>query len=498
MRFPSNGIRVLRMICAVLALSVSMCAQTTTGRIIGNVHDQSGAAVAGAALTVTDLQRGIVRNVTTDDSGGYVVSNLEPGVYSVRAEAKGFKSVERRDILIEVATDVTVEIPLSPGDVKETIVVTSEVPLVNTTSSVLGGTLSNKEINDLPLNGRNYENLLQLRPGVVRYPGGGFSTTSSNGLRAEDNAYLIDGLFNSEPFSGQSIINGAGIAGDSATILPIDAIQEFNVIQNPPAEYGWKPGTIVNVGLKSGTNTLHGTAYGFVRTTSLDARNFYNTTDSEKAPRNLKQFGATAGGPIKQDKLFFFGAYEGQRYNVGNVQQLNTPATVGVGTPSTGPDCFFSGAAGGDCANSAVDAINEIHSAFLAHVIPTDVSPASLTIAGCTLGPPVTCNGSGLPANNGTNPAGVAVLNYDLPNSVKSDNAVGKIDYQLNAKNTINGLYFFGNNNGTVQDASQLQTKWLTAIHTRAQVVGLSWVYTPSANFINEARFGYNRLNQPT
>lgn len=138
MRFPSNGIRVLRMICAVLALSVSMCAQTTTGRIIGNVHDQSGAAVAGAALTVTDLQRGIVRNVTTDDSGGYVVSNLEPGVYSVRAEAKGFKSVERRDILIEVATDVTVEIPLSPGDVKETIVVTSEVPLVNTTSSVLG------------------------------------------------------------------------------------------------------------------------------------------------------------------------------------------------------------------------------------------------------------------------------------------------------------------------------------------------------------------------
>ena len=90
--------------------------------------------------------------------------------------------------------------------------------------------------------------------GVVRYPGGGFSTTSTNGLRAEDNVYVVDGLFNSEPFSGQSIINGAGIAGDSATILPIDAIQEFNLIENPPAEYGWKPGAIVNVGLKSGTN----------------------------------------------------------------------------------------------------------------------------------------------------------------------------------------------------------------------------------------------------
>src|ERR1700729_978197 len=336
MRFPSSGIRVLRMICAVLALSVSMCAQTTTGRIIGNVHDQSGAAVAGAALTVTDLQRGIVRNVTTDDSGGYVVSNLEPGVYSVRAEAKGFKSVERRDILIEVATDVTVEIPLSPGDVKETIVVTSEVPLVNTTSSVLGGTLSNKEINDLPLNGRNYENLLQLRPGVVRYPGGGFSTTSTDALRAEDNVYVVDGLFNSEPFSGQSIINGAGIAGDSATILPIDAIQEFNLIENPPAEYGWKPGAIVNVGLKSGTNSLHGTAFGFGRDGALDGRNLFNTSDQVKQPRNLEQFGTTVGGPIIKDKLFFFGGYEGQRYTVGNIGTIQTPATVSLPTPAGG------------------------------------------------------------------------------------------------------------------------------------------------------------------
>ena len=127
-------------------------------------------------------------------------------------------------------------------------------------------------------------NLLQLRPGIVQYPGGGFSTTSANGLRAEDNAYLVDGLFNSEPFSGQSIINGAGIAGDSATILPVDAIQEFNVQQNPSAEYGWKPGSIVNVGLKSGTNHIHGSAYAFGRDTPLDARNWFNTVAS--GPKN--------------------------------------------------------------------------------------------------------------------------------------------------------------------------------------------------------------------
>ena len=162
---------------------------------------------------------------------------------------------------IEVATDVRADFALQPGQVTETVTINEEVPLVNTTSSTLGGTLSNKEINDLPLNGRNYENLLQLRPGVMRYPGGGFSTTSSNGLRAEDNAYFVEGLFNSEPYSGQAIINGAGIAGDSATILPIDAIQEFNLQQNPPAEYGWKPGSVVNVGLKSGTNSVHGTRF---------------------------------------------------------------------------------------------------------------------------------------------------------------------------------------------------------------------------------------------
>ena len=185
-----------------------------------------------------------------------LLPSLDPGIYKVRRSRADSKRSSAPNIQVEVASDVMIDMSLPPGDVKETVVVQEDVPLINTTSSTLGGTLSNKEINDLPLNGRNYENLLQLRPGIVRDLGGGFSTTSANGLRAEDNAYLVDGLFNSEPFSGQSIINGAGIAGDSATILPVDAIQEFNLQQNPPAEYGWKPGSVVNVGLKAGTNSL--------------------------------------------------------------------------------------------------------------------------------------------------------------------------------------------------------------------------------------------------
>src|SRR5277367_2463164 len=483
---------------AVLPVS----AQSTSGRILGSVRDQSNAAIAGATVTVTDISRNSVRTTVTDEAGDYVVADLQPSTYKVLIEAKGFNGFQADGVLIEVGKDFRVDSTLKTGDAALVINVTEEVPLLNTTTSTLGGTLSNQEINDLPLDGRNYENLLQLRPGVVRYPGGGFSTTSSNGLRAEDNAYFVDGLFNSEPFSGQSIINGAGIAGDSATILPIDAILEFNVVQNPPAEYGWKPGTVVNVGLKSGTNALHGTAYGFVRTTDFDARNYFDPVGTEKAPTNLQQYGASAGGPIKKDKLFFFGAYEGQHYNIGNVQQISTPATVNLATPTPangGVNCAYTGAAGGDCANSAIDAIADVHAAFLADPIHnSDVSAASLEIAGCTLGPPISCNGSGIPLNPGTNPAGSTVVNYSLPNSVSSDNAVAKADYQINANNTISGLYFFGNNNGTVQDAGQLQTKWLTQIHTRAQVAGLNWVSTPSSNWINEARLGYNRLYQPT
>jgi len=482
MRSPLKGIRLVAL-CLILITGVWANAQTVTGRILGTVVDQTGAAIRGATVTLLDTQRGTARVLTTDDSGAYVAPNLLPGIYRVRVEAKGFKTVERPDIPVEVAQDLTIDLTLPTGQANETVVVTEEIPLLNTTTSTLGGTLSNKEINQLPLNGRNYENLLQLRPGVVRYPGGGFSTTSSNGLRAEDNAYLIDGLFNSEPFSGQSIINGAGIAGDSATILPIDSIQEFNLQQNPPAEYGWKPGSIVNVGLKSGTNGVHGTAYAFGRDTPLDARNYFNPTTQAKNPRNVEQFGGSVGGPIIKDRLFFFGAYEGQRYTVGNTGLQTTPLTTSLAT-SANP--------AGDPINSVIDALAEMQ----ANNIP--ISAVSLQIGGCTLGPPISCNGKGFPTNYGTNPNGATVINYGLPNSVSADNAVVKIDDHISDRNVISGRYFFGNNSGTVSDAQQLQSHWLTLIHTRAQVLGANWTFIPSSRVVNEVRFGYNRLYQPT
>ena len=194
--------------------------QSATGRILGSVHDQQDSAIAGARVTVTDTLRNISHTTVTDDAGDYMVPICRPAPTKSLVEAQGFNGFQAPGIPVEVGKDIRVDVTLKAGDSKIIVTITEDDSLLDSTTSSLGGTLSNKEINDLPLNGRNYENLLQLRPGVVRYPGGGFSTTSSNGLRAEDNAYLIDGLFNSEPFSGQSIINGAGIAGDSATILP--------------------------------------------------------------------------------------------------------------------------------------------------------------------------------------------------------------------------------------------------------------------------------------
>jgi hypothetical protein len=205
---------------------------------------------------------------------------------------------------------------------------------VETTNATLGGTITNETITELPLNGRNFANLLQLRPGVTIYPGGSGWTQSSNGMRAKDNVYLVDGIYSSEPWMGQSVMNAVGAAGDAGTILSIDSIDEFKTEQNPRAQYGWKPGSIVNVGLKSGTNAIHGTAFAFGRDGNWDPLNYFQAaganggTAAPKTPVQLEQFGGTVGGPIIKDKLFWFAAYEGQRYTIGATGQITEPITA--------------------------------------------------------------------------------------------------------------------------------------------------------------------------
>ncbi|HEV7967690.1 MAG TPA: TonB-dependent receptor [Candidatus Acidoferrales bacterium] len=489
-------INFLAVTFGVLLLSLPAFSQGNAGRISGTVTDQSGGVVANATVSVVDTARNISRSLTTDDAGEYNAPNLTPSTYTVSAEAKGFKRIERQNVELGVGKEVRVDLQVQPGAQEQTVTVTEAVPLVETTNATLGGTLDNADIVDMPLNGRNYQSLLALRPGVMIQPGGGPWTQSTNGVRPDESVWLVDGIINSNFFDSRSIAGMSSPITDGATILPIDSIQEFNTMENPKAEYGWKPGAVVNVGVKSGTNQLHGSAYGFYRSAAWDGRNFFNpgpladgscllgaASLCAKLPTQLKQFGGSVGGPIKKDKLFFFANYEGLRDLLGNAlvgSGGGIAETVAQPTP--------------DPADSIVDAINAIVAANGAGA----VSPVSLKLAGCTLGatPSATaCTGSAFfPANtNTTGHAGTAFIS-NLPNTNVSDNGVGKIDYHINDKNTLNGLFIIGNYTGSGEDHPFVTSAFLDNFLIRTYTASGNWDYTPNSSMVNEVRFGYNRM----
>jgi hypothetical protein len=458
--------RVLAMVCLVLFAAGSACPQGSTGRILGSVTDESGGNVAGATVTITDVARGVSQTLTTDSDGAFVALNLVPGTYTVRAEYRGFKSFERKNILIEVGKDVRIDAVLQTGSTTDTITITEEVPMVDTTSTTLGGTISNEIINDLPLNGRNYQNLISLRPGTSIYPGGGPWTQTTNGIRPEDTSFIVDGVTNDESFMGLSVTNAAAVLGDAATLIPIDAIQEFNTQVNPKAEFGWKPGAITSVGLKSGTNDIHGTAYGFGRSDSFDARNYFDPVGTPKTPVELEQYGGSAGGHIIKDKLFYFGAYEGQMYTVGNSLPGHVPTSAPI-TGDTGTGCVK--LTTGNCAISIADATTDLGMQGIA------VNSLSSYLAGF-----YTPN-----SGQGT----FVTLFY--PNQNSSKNAIGKVDYHPNDHNSLSGSYFFGNDTIVGMDSNELLAQFRTKVHSRAQTVAGHWAWTPSSTWANEFRGGF-------
>ena len=474
-------VRLFIAIFGVFLVSLPLFSQGSAGRILGSVTDQSGGVIANATVTVSDVQRGVNRTLITDQTGEYVAPDLQPGSYMVRATATGFKSVERTGLLLEVKQDMRVDITLQPGDQAQTVTVTEEAPQIETTNATLGGTLSNETINDLPLNGRNYQNLLALRPGMVIYPGGGGWTQSTNGIRPEDNQYIVDGLTNDNPLTGLTIINGPGVAGDAATILPIDGIQELNVMENPPAEYGGKTGGVVTVGIKSGTNSIHGTAYAFGRDSAWDARNYFNAVPAPQRQVALQQYGATVGGAIKKDRLFYFLGYEAESYSVGNTFFPAVPEALSQ--PGGNNGCTM--IATGDCVNSLPDAISDL----VAKGVP--LSALSLNLVGCT--PPTgggtayTCTGGLFPTNNGNTSA----ISQGFPDVFRSDNGVAKIDFHVNDHNQINGMYFQSEGDITAEDTTYLQPQWLSRQVNQPRVVGADWAWVPNSSWLNDARFGY-------
>ena len=486
---------------AVLLICVPLFSQTNQGRIQGGVFDQTGGAIAGATVTVTDVARGVARTLVTDSAGEYSAISLVPGTYTVRGEAKGFKAVEHTNVLVQVGEDIRVDLTLQAGEQTQTVTVTAEVPAVETTNATLGGALSNETINDLPLNGRDFTRMVQLRPGVVSYPGGGDHADSANGFTSRDGLWLLDGVMAYNPVNGGQIVNFRYQAGTASSTLPIDAIQEFNTQENPRAEYGWAVGAVINVGLKSGTNSIHGTAYAFGRDTALDARNYFNQptlsdgTANPKTPVALEQYGATAGGPILKDKLFWFVGYEGEQLSVGDIYVGSAPTSVPL--PSfAGLTNGCGTLVAGNCSASIVDACNDIGR--------TNVNSLSAQLAGLPAGSCIPQPASStfenlFPFNPGTNPAGpTAFAPFPLPNTTTENNGIVKINYHISDRNALSGSYFIADmpNALWVTSPDQLTNLMQNFITVRTRVFGSNWTYTPNSTWVNELRVGTNSITE--
>ena len=462
-RFDGSVSRVIGVVCLALAVLVGCLpafSQVNTGRILGTITDQTGGVIAGAMVTVANSQTGVARNLTTDQAGEYVAPNLNPGTYVVRATAMGFQTFDRQNITVGLGQDTRVDARLTPGQVTQTVEVTAAAPLLDTTSAVVSGTLDTQTILSLPMNGRNFQNLLVLRPGVATQPGGGTLTTTVNGLVPNANNYYIEGLDNNEPETGQSITNTTLPFGDAATILPIDAIQELNVESNAPAEFGRRPGAVINIGIKTGTNAIHGSAYAFGRDGAWDATDFVSPPVTAQ-PVQLEQWGGTIGGPIVKKKLFYFGGFERQSYSVGNAFAMNTPTYS---------------AASGDPSQS----------------IP--VAEADLAAAGVPLSP---LSLKLLPLY-GTNNNPTSAITRGFPDIFGINNAVGKIDYHPNDHHTIAGSYFFGNGHAVGEDSAYTEQIFDVIGTMRAEFLATSWTWTPNSTWVNSLRVGWNHYNKTT
>lgn len=292
---------------ALALLPASARAQVDSGSILGTIRDSSGGILPGATVTFTEVQTNASTAVTSNNSGDYTATPLRIGVYSVSVDVPGFKKETRSNIVLRVQDRLRIDFRLQPGDVTETVVVTGEAPLVQSETSSLGEVVDARQIVGLPLNGRNYIDLATLTSGVIRTAEGSNGNVNAtfvvNGTRGGQNNYLLDG-----------IDNNSNDGGEAALYTNVDALEEFKVqTSNYSAEFGRSGGAVINASLKSGANTVSGSAFYFLRDESFDARGYFEDPNSAKVPFHFQQFGGTLGGPIKKDKTFFFIDYQATR-----------------------------------------------------------------------------------------------------------------------------------------------------------------------------------------
>jgi outer membrane receptor protein involved in Fe transport len=326
-------VRITTLLCVLAAATAGPVLAQATGRIDGLVTDQSASVLPGVTLDITNEGTGQTRTAVTGADGLYTVPQLAPGRYRVTATLAGFKSVVRDGITVNVNQTSRVDLQLEVGAQEETITVTSDVPLVETRQATLGVVIDERQIVELPLNGRNFTQLGTLIPGVVAQPAalgglagdatpGGFGNTTGafnvNGMRSQSNNFLLDGASNNDTFNTGFVLRP-----------PPDAIQEFKILTHSfGAEYGRNAGSVVNVVTRSGTNEWRGAAWEFNRDDALQARNFFAPSSQPKPKLKQNQFGGALGGPLLRNKLFGFGYYEGFRNQSGITQ------TIAVLTPA--------------------------------------------------------------------------------------------------------------------------------------------------------------------
>src|SRR5213080_650158 len=415
---------------AVLLTSLPLFAQKITGDISGTVQDSTGAVVKDATITAKNIGTGETRSAKSSDAGFYRIVELPPGKYTVTVSVKGFKTATRAaEVAISLVTQS--DFKLQPGQVTETVEVSDATPLVETSEERLSTLFIGRQVEDLPNNGRDFNNLLDGVPGVQRSPGGGFQSLNINGQRATSNNFAVDGIPNNDRYYGESSLGQAAISGTAAALIPLEGISEFNVQSNPGVEFGVRGGSVVNIGLKSGTNSIHGSAFWDRHTDAFDARNWFAT---KVTPFRLNQFGASGGFPIKKDKAFLFVSYQG--FHLKDV----FPSLVDVPTP----DEIF------DATQCVTQGTNPNRSGEG----PFDAGGAPICLNGSTPGPGSdqifgtsddgTVNSIGANILSLIPTSSTGTLNVAAQNSLDLNNFHIKFDYIFNSKHRISVKYLFG------------------------------------------------------
>jgi hypothetical protein len=473
----------------------------TNGSIRGIVNDPSGAVVPGAAITATLTGTDSKRSVTSDKDGGFDIPELAVGAYDLSAEAQGFKKYVSKNVVVSIGHVNFVTITFQVGATNDTVTVEANAVQVETTSTQLGAVMTDQSIRELPLNSRNAYALLQLQPGVQSQLGADLfagsenpGVVSVNGGRGRSNNYMVNGGDGNDIF-----VNGPAIQPSP------DAIEEFRVLTNTfDAEYGRNSGSVVNVVTKSGTNSIHGDFYDFLRNDALNTRGYF---DNAIAPYKQNQFGATLGGPIKKDSTFIFGSYEGNRLTQG----ISTGTVLLPTTAEAGGDFSESAAPtpavpfqGGIADQTFADLLNSRTGCTAAASAPIVVGASYASLFPNNMIPTQCFDPTALALyNKYIAPLGSGSYSAVPASTANNNQFTVRFDHKITGNQQFSAYYYFENDAST-QPISSFQGAggnipgFGALFGTRVQQWNLSHTWTLSSTAVNEFRFNYFREGQQT